>query len=346
MSKVNIISNKQQLYSPLHIINKLKQQPVNWFKPETCWSLPTAAQIETINRCNCRCIMCPIEELSNARPPKIMNLQEFKFIIDQLFFIRAVELTGIGEPLLNIHLFEIIEYCNSKGISSKFVTNAMLLDSQKADSLIRSGLSSFNVSIDSVNPETFKELRVNADLNTVSKNVRNFINLRNSLGLASPTVNVISVVSIKNKDELPDILQYTYDLGVDGVFLKTFNPYYNGELEIPSWDTDYQISTLEKARQLQNAPRPFSVRMEFSVDKSPLCGWPWILTYITAEGDVTPCCLASDAKKLTFGNVHNEPFAKIWNNQAYRNFRKAIKRGVPPVCSTCDAMINYLQGKK
>jgi MoaA/NifB/PqqE/SkfB family radical SAM enzyme len=330
---------KMRLYSPSHIVNKIGQRTARWLKPEKTWALPTFAQIETVNRCNCRCVMCAIDELS-ARPAKFMELQEFKRIIDNLPFIRSVGLTGIGESLLNKHIFDLIDYCRSRGISTDIVSNGMLLDSKRSEALIRAGLSSLNISIDSYDPEIFSEIRVNADLKTVSENVGNFIRMRNSLGQQLPIVKIITVASKKNKDELPNILQHSYDLGVDGTVVRVFNSYHNQELEIPAGDTDYQIRTLDKAKELQNGTRSFSVQLAFSPDKGALCEWPWTMTYITVEGDVTPCCVVGDARKLSFGNINNEPFEKIWNNPPLRSFRSSIKNGVPPVCATCDLMAN------
>lgn len=289
--------------------------------------------------------MCSIDELTAARPAKYMKLQEFKSIVDQLPFLRAVNLTGIGESLLNTSLFKIIGYCAGRRLHTDVVTNGMLLDSKRGESLIRSGLSNLNVSMDSVNPETFREIRVKADLETVSENVKNFIGLRNSLGFKAPTVHVIIVASKKNKNELADILQHAYDLGAEGAYMRIFNPYHNTEMEIPAGDTDYYAVAMEKARNLRHAPRPFSTGMAFSSDKGSLCEWPWTMTYITVEGDVTPCCVVCDARKLSFGNVNNEPFVKIWNNPAYRDFRRAISHGVPRVCETCEVMRLSLRGK-
>jgi len=333
-------------YSPAHLVNKLALLAAVRLKPEKTWVLPTSAQIEMTNRCNCRCTMCQIEELTAIRPAKYMTLKEFKFITDQIPGLRAVNLTGIGESLLNTGIFDIIAYCVKKGLNTGMITNGMLLDASKGESLIRSGLSTINISIDSINPETFRKLRVNADFKTVSTNVKKFIEKRNSLGSQTPRVQTITVATNKNKDEIPDILQYLYDLGVDQSFVKTFNPHHNPELEIPRDDVRYQVPVIKKAQTPQNGSRPFSAPVGFTIDRGTVCRWPWTMTYITVEGDVTPCCIIGDARKMNFGNVYREPFKKIWNGPAIQKFRRTIKQGSPAVCATCDEMKDYSKGKR
>ena len=63
------------------------------------------------------------------------------------------------------------------------------------------------------------------------------------------------------------------------------------------------------------------------------CFVPWLEAEILPNGDVTPC---SDRPDLIVGNVRKEPFKEIWNNDAYRSFRRAMREdGLFPYCSRC-----------
>jgi len=63
------------------------------------------------------------------------------------------------------------------------------------------------------------------------------------------------------------------------------------------------------------------------------CLVPWLEAEILPNGDVTPC---SDRPDLIVGNVRKEHFQDIWNNDAYRAFRRAMREdGLFPYCSRC-----------
>ena len=60
------------------------------------------------------------------------------------------------------------------------------------------------------------------------------------------------------------------------------------------------------------------------------------LMYITAWGNVLPCCIApfatTDYASLIMGNVFESPLAEIWTGEPYTRFRKAHVGPTPPQC--------------
>src|SRR5437870_2697882 len=70
------------------------------------------------------------------------------------------------------------------------------------------------------------------------------------------------------------------------------------------------------------------------------CQRPWTLSYVTANGNVLPCCIspwvARDYPALILGNALAEPFADIWNGERYRRFRINFESASPPdPCRGC-----------
>jgi radical SAM protein with 4Fe4S-binding SPASM domain len=57
--------------------------------------------------------------------------------------------------------------------------------------------------------------------------------------------------------------------------------------------------------------------------------------YVTAEGDLTPCCNCPDARDENLGNLLEKPFATLWNGRRYRSFRTRLRTGVPEICRQC-----------
>src|SRR5215211_7243536 len=87
---------------------------------------PVEAYFEVANRCNSRCATCPLT-FSPQEPAKQMSLDEFRRLADQLPDLQRAVMQGIGEPLLNRDLAEMIRYLKLRQVYVVFNTNATLL---------------------------------------------------------------------------------------------------------------------------------------------------------------------------------------------------------------------------
>lgn len=68
-------------------------------------------------------------------------------------------------------------------------------------------------------------------------------------------------------------------------------------------------------------------------DNKVFCVAPWLSLNINQNGDVQPCCIASNYK---FGNVLGKNIEDIWNNDKIREFRKNMIEQIPmECCSAC-----------
>jgi len=62
----------------------------------------------------------------------------------------------------------------------------------------------------------------------------------------------------------------------------------------------------------------------------------WRGSVITWDGLVVPCCFDKDATHQ-FGNVSEFSFKKVWQNEQYNRFRKAVlkSRKEIDICTNC-----------
>ena len=66
------------------------------------------------------------------------------------------------------------------------------------------------------------------------------------------------------------------------------------------------------------------------------CRRPLSLMYITANGNVLPCCISPFSTvayaSIILGNVFKDSLVEIWSGSRYRNFRKQHQTETPPKC--------------
>jgi radical SAM protein with 4Fe4S-binding SPASM domain len=66
------------------------------------------------------------------------------------------------------------------------------------------------------------------------------------------------------------------------------------------------------------------------------CDWPWRSAYVTAKGQVQPCCMVMGADRAVLGELETSTFRDVWRNQDYASFRAGLVDGPPPdVCRGC-----------
>src|SRR5262249_29150507 len=76
-------------------------------------ALPRSLYLETTNRCDSKCQTC-IRTFQTLEPPADLTLERVRAIVEQCPELDRVVLHGIGEPLLNREIFEIVAYLKTR----------------------------------------------------------------------------------------------------------------------------------------------------------------------------------------------------------------------------------------
>lgn len=118
-------------------------------------------RISLTDRCNFRCIYCmPEKGVCSLPHDQILTIEEIEDIVRVAakHGIRSVRLTG-GEPLVRKGVTGLIESITSMdGIENVSLTTNGVLLPKMADDLAKAGLHRVNVSLDTLDPEQFKEI--------------------------------------------------------------------------------------------------------------------------------------------------------------------------------------------
>ena len=294
-----------------------------------------ALQIETSSICNFRCDSCPLSMPGYDRPEKHLSAADFTRILDAFPEVEKVELQGIGEVFLNPCLFDLVEVAVRRGVQVHTFSNASRIERDTARRIVASGLSLINFSMDGADEETFRKLRKGGTLKRYRRCVTNLVEARRAMGSATPAIGVMSVLSKRNYRQIPRMLAIAEELGVDSIIFTKINAGPKKELE------DILLGAEERA-WIGSLP-PYRGRVQVVWAYVPWtkrermeCYWPKHMSYVTVEGDVTPCCNYYDSREIRLGNVLEQSGAEVWNGEAYRAFRRRLMSGdLPDRCRTC-----------
>lgn len=304
---------------------------------------PFKIKFESSALCNLKCGMCPLTK-GISRKKGVLKFKNFKKVYDEIK-VPYLNLTGLGEPLLNPDIFKIIKYARKKGSLVKLDTNATLLNFEHIKKLIGADPSFISVSLDSITKENYEKIRKGANFEKVIENLTNLIKYRNKVG-SKTQVHLFFVLQKENIRELIDFIKFAEKIGVDvinGTIAISFGKIDNIERRKINLkdiqETRDKLKVLEKKVKiplnLENI-RDFlenpSNQCERMAEKP--CFYPWYNPCVTWDGYVVPCDLYCD-NEIVFGNAFEEPFMKIWNNKKAQKFRKQLVKNRKGVCSRC-----------
>lgn len=169
----------------------------------------TDLRVSVTKRCNFGCIYCHDEGLGPILRPRAPHDEEMTVDeIDRLvkiareFGIRSIKYTG-GEPLVRADMEEVVAATVRHIQDVSMTTNGSML-AHRAEGLRNAGLKRVNVSIDSVDPKAFRDIR-KGDLHPVLNGVREAIRV----GLVPVKLNM--VVFRYTVEHIPKMLDFVGD---------------------------------------------------------------------------------------------------------------------------------------
>jgi len=215
----------------------------------------------------------------------------------------------MNEPLLIPELENYITYARKKGMVNVFLsTNAILLNNERAKSLIRSGLTKLFISIDAIKARTYMLQRGSPKYNQVVNNTLNFIAVRNEMNLRYPLVRVNFLKNKLNESEESEFINYWSDKA-DMVIIQEM------------------YETIDK---ISNIFIP-------GTNKNFRCSFPFKQLVINHQGDILPCC-TMHGLKMIIGNVCTMTMYEAWNSFRMKTLREIHRTGrydLNPVCNYC-----------
>lgn len=332
-------------------------------RPATVISRPTPIEvyIEPTNRCNEFCTTCP-RTFFQREPPADLDFAKFVKVLDQFPGVGRVVLHGVGEPLLARHLPLMVAEANRRGAQVLFNTNALALSARLMQQLVDAGLDQLRVSMDAADPRTYRRIRGVDGYEKAMANTARFCAYLRERGAERPEVSMYFVCMRENLPELPAVIERAASMGVTAVNLQRLVYFGIGEaVEAQSVFGERADDEVDRLiDQCIEAAARVGIRLEGSgrrdaehalaavESRRPWsgCNRPWRSTYVTANGNVLPCCIAPfstrDYDGIILGNVFERPISEIWNGERYREFRQAHRSEAPPEpCRGCGTRWMY-----
>lgn len=266
-------------------------------------------RVSLTDKCNLRCTYCmPSEQMQWLPNTQVLTTDEILRVVRIAVEhgIEEVRLTG-GEPLLHPNLVEIVAGIASLPNAPKLAitTNAVRL-APIAQRLVDAGLQRFNISLDTLDRERFKQLTKRDDLEAVLAGIA----AAKATGLRPIKINAVLMPGV-NEHEAPDLLRWALAEDLQLRFIEEMPLNIDHRWSRQNYvSTDAVIAQLREHFDLTELPRdPHSPAFEMAVSgtdqtvgfissvSKPFCGGCDRLR-LTADGQFRNCLFAREEHDL------------------------------------------------
>jgi len=252
----------------------------------------TGLRIALTPRCNLSCIYCHHE--GEVKPEKEISDQMVAAVARAAarLEVRSLKFTG-GEPLLRRGLPELLANM-PKEMEISLTTNGIFLADQ-ADDLAAAGLDRVNVSLDSLQPQTYRKITSarEGDLERVLAGIDAAL----AAGLSPLKLNV--VVLKDNQSEIPDLIEFSRRKGVILQLIELLDLHglgITGDLDFVEGRLMAEADCITE-RQMHRRKKYFLDGAEVEVvrpmDNTDFCANCTRLR-VTSDGKIKPCLLRND----------------------------------------------------
>ena len=165
------------------------------------------------HKCTYRCQMCGVVKVLNGY--ELSTKAAMKVLHEISYWRRdcVVMFTG-GEVFLRKDIFELIRYAVKQNIKVETVSNGALIDAEKAQRIILSGLENIAISLDGACSETHYKVRQAGSFEKAISALKNLVAAKKRNG-DGPQISVWTTIMRENISELYDMIRLVRDIGVE-----------------------------------------------------------------------------------------------------------------------------------
>jgi cyclic pyranopterin phosphate synthase len=215
----------------------------------------TYLRLSVTDRCDFRCTYCMAENMTFLPKKDLLTLEELDRLCSAFIGkgVRKLRLTG-GEPLVRKNIMHLVRsvgrHIETGHLDELTLTTNGSQLARHAQELYDCGVRRINVSLDTLDPQKFREITRWGDFAKVMEG----IDAAQKAGLKIK----LNAVALKgfNEDEIPDMMRFTHGRGMDLTVIETMPM---GEIEEDRTDRYLPLSQLraDLERQFTLTDIPF-----------------------------------------------------------------------------------------
>lgn len=177
----------------------------------------TYLRMSVTDRCDFRCVYCMDEKMTFLPRAQLLTLEELAWL-GRAFVelgVTKIRLTG-GEPLVRKNIVQLFEELGQlPGLRELVLTTNGSQLSRFAQALRAAGVKRINISLDTLDPERFRQISRTGQLEQVLQGIE----AARMAGFNRIKLNAV-ILKHRNHQEVVDLVQFAIDRGLDISFIE------------------------------------------------------------------------------------------------------------------------------
>ena len=292
----------------------------------------TSLQIELTSRCNERCVHCyiPHENKTDDIDPAF-----FYDVLDQCRDMGLLDITlSGGEPMLHKNFCDFLRRAKDYDFSINILSNLTLLNDDIVREMKENRLSSVQVSLYSMNPETHDSItQMPGSFEKTKAAILRLIENDIPLQISCPTMK-------QNKSCYVDVLNWAHEHKVravtDYIMMARFDnttDNLNNRLsldEVGKVINDIIANDSEYQDEMRNVDIDTAEKRDIA--NEIICGVCISSICMIANGNVYPC---AGWQSYVCGNIKETSLREIWENSPKVKYLRSLRKKDFPQCLNC-----------
>jgi radical SAM protein with 4Fe4S-binding SPASM domain len=273
---------------------------------------PYRLQIQTVDRCNGRCVMCPY--VGSDGPARLMDGELYTRILRQAAeagHVRKFDPILRNEPLLDPGLSERVRAAREilgPRTDIGVVTNGSTLSDDRIRGLVDAGATGITVSLDAYRRQTYEAIRPGLDFDRVRANTRALLRYAGRI-----TTGVSFLAQQLNRAEEDAFRRYWRSQGAT----VTVQEVVNRAGALRAYEQVYARRTIHWRDLVHDLARSIGGRLY------PACALPFATLAVLVDGRAVACCHDWGPREVV-GDLSREALDDVWNGKEMNRIRQLL----------------------
>lgn len=284
-----------------------------------------------------------LEPVGPAKAPALMSFEAFCALLAEQPGLKELQLQGAGEPLAHPRFFDMVAYAAGRGVEVTTTTSLLTISEARIEECVASGLRRVDVAPGAADPSDCDYLRPGSKLRRALRNAQRLAEAKKRHGAKHPEIRVVLMLLRRNLGELAELVRLAGEHGAQSVLFQHLwhdlgapRRFVEAESLLKEDLDKYFREAQALADELGVALLLPRARRADAGSFPARCDRPWRGIHVGASGEALPCARLKTPQRLNLGNMRRDGAVRVWNGDAYREFRERLASDNPPdVCRGC-----------
>jgi len=307
-------------------------------KTGSVYTGPQTVHIDITNACNTNCVTCWDHSPSLKTPrsqdwkKQQMSWEMFDALtqdIARMNSVKAVILSGMGEPFLNPYIYQMIAQCKEYGWHTTVLTNSLKCDPGR---VLASDVDMLLISVNGVTPKSYTAFHPNL----TPKDFERLCEILGEFASAGKRFKQVQVIISENYQELVEMVKFAHNYQASQITFKLASLGEGTEIWTISNKQREELLTL-LIPLAKNMAKKLEVKTNLDVFEQQVaigslatapiesigCYMGWVYSRITVDGTILYCC----SKEVVVGSLTEAPFSQHWYGKKWQELRERLRSG-------------------